>query len=167
MDECDSIGTPKATTSKLDANLQGEPIDQTKYQSMIMSLVYLMSSRSDIVFATILCARYQARPTQTYLKEVKQIFWYLKYTYNLGLWYMKDSSFELTVYLDADHAGCLDKCKSTSGGVQLLDDKLTEYQLADLFTKALPKDRFEYLVHQIGMRCLTPTELERLTKSSS
>ncbi|GJX25951.1 retrovirus-related pol polyprotein from transposon TNT 1-94, partial [Tanacetum coccineum] len=43
----------------------------------------------------------------------------------------------------------------------------TEYQLADLFTKALPKERFEYLVHRIGMRCMTPTQLESLTKSSS
>ncbi|GKE99178.1 hypothetical protein Tco_0022529, partial [Tanacetum coccineum] len=42
----------------------------------------------------------------------------------------------------------------------------TEYQLADLFTKALPKERFEYLVHRIGMRCMTPTQLESLTKSS-
>ncbi|GKB61024.1 hypothetical protein Tco_0917210 [Tanacetum coccineum] len=43
----------------------------------------------------------------------------------------------------------------------------TEYQLADLFTNALPKERFKYLVHRIGMRCMTPTQLERLTKSSS
>ncbi|GJX50984.1 hypothetical protein Tco_0277829 [Tanacetum coccineum] len=43
----------------------------------------------------------------------------------------------------------------------------TEYQLADLFTKALPKERFEYLVHRIGMRCMTPTQLESLTKLSS
>ncbi|GJV80600.1 hypothetical protein Tco_1516470 [Tanacetum coccineum] len=43
----------------------------------------------------------------------------------------------------------------------------TEYQLADLFTNALPKERFEYLVHRIGMRCMTPTQLESLTKSSS
>ncbi|GJR09213.1 hypothetical protein Tco_0791865 [Tanacetum coccineum] len=43
----------------------------------------------------------------------------------------------------------------------------TEYQLADLFTKALPKERFKYLVHRIGMRCMTSTELERLAKLSS
>ncbi|GJZ96056.1 hypothetical protein Tco_0668390 [Tanacetum coccineum] len=43
----------------------------------------------------------------------------------------------------------------------------TEYQLADLFTKALPKERFEYLVHRIGMRCMTPTPLGSLTKLSS
>nr|GEV27376.1 hypothetical protein [Tanacetum cinerariifolium] len=58
--------------------------------------------------------------------------------------YPKDSGFELIAYSDADHARCKDDCKSTSGGLQFL-----EYQLADLFTKALPKERFEYLVHHI------------------
>ncbi|GJV56635.1 hypothetical protein Tco_1457640 [Tanacetum coccineum] len=149
----------------------------------------------------------------------------------MGLWYPKGSGFDLTAFSDADHAGCLDTRKSTSGGIQFLGDKLvswmskkqdctamssaeaeyvalsascaqvmwmrtqlqdygfnynkiplycdsqsaiaimqtraalpTEYQLADMFTKALPEDRFQYLVRQIGMRCLTPAELEVLTK---
>ncbi|GKF40432.1 hypothetical protein Tco_0120493, partial [Tanacetum coccineum] len=140
----------------------------------------------------------------------------------------KDSGFELIAYSDADHAGCKDDYKSTSGGLQFLGEKLirwssknqdctamstakaeismycdskstianscnlvqhshtkhidikyhlikehvengtvelyfvgTEYQLVDLFTKALPKERFEYLVHRIGMRCITPTQLEK------
>ncbi|GJW86552.1 hypothetical protein Tco_0161892 [Tanacetum coccineum] len=99
----------------------------------------------------------------------------------MGLWYSKDSGFELIAYSNADLAGCHDDYKSTSGGIQFLRDKLehvkqgtlelyfveTEYQLADLFTKALPKERFEYLVHMIDMRCMTSTELERLTKLSS
>ncbi|GJX42122.1 retrovirus-related pol polyprotein from transposon TNT 1-94, partial [Tanacetum coccineum] len=113
-------------------------------------------------------------------------------TINIGLWYPKGFGFELTALLDADHAGCLDTRKSTSGGIQFLGDltsKLdvketkqhalqylqqrqstwrylqvfvikTEYQLADMFTKALPEDRFKYLVKRIGMRCLTPADLE-------
>ncbi|GKA40528.1 hypothetical protein Tco_0733121 [Tanacetum coccineum] len=174
----------------------------------------------------------------------------------MGLWYPKDSGFELTTFLDADHTGCLDTWKSTFGGIQFLGDKLvswmskkqnctamslaeaeyvalsascaqvmwmrtqlqdygfnynkiplycdsqsaiaiscnpvqhsrtkiihtryhfikeqvengiielyfvrTEYQLADMFTKALPEDRFKYLVRRIGMRCLTPADLEFL-----
>ncbi|GJV19024.1 retrovirus-related pol polyprotein from transposon TNT 1-94 [Tanacetum coccineum] len=161
------------------------------------------------------------------------------YSYNMGLWYSKDSRFELIAYSDADHARCKDDYKSISGGLQFLaeaeyvalsvcctkfiwmrtqlldygykyniipmycDSKSaiaiscnpvqhsrtkhidiryhfikehvekgivelyfvgTEYQLADMFTKVLPKERFEYLVHRIGMRCLTPTQLERLAK---
>ncbi|GKC34928.1 retrovirus-related pol polyprotein from transposon TNT 1-94, partial [Tanacetum coccineum] len=113
-------------------------------------------------------------------------------------------------FLDADHAGCIDTRKSTSGGIQFLGDKLvnwmskkqdctamssaeaeyvalsascsqeqvengiielyvvrTEYQLADMFTKALPEDRFQYLVRRIGMRCLTPAALKVLANEST
>nr|GEV96226.1 retrotransposon protein, putative, Ty3-gypsy subclass [Tanacetum cinerariifolium] len=98
-----------------------------------------------------------------------------RYLYQSG----QDFGFELTAFSDANHAGCIDTRKSTSGGIQFLSDKLvswmskkhdctamlsakagTEYQLADMFTKALPEDRFQYLVRKIDMRCLTPTELE-------
>ncbi|GJS84891.1 retrovirus-related pol polyprotein from transposon TNT 1-94 [Tanacetum coccineum] len=225
LDECVLMSTPMAT-KMLDADLQGTPTDQTTYHRMIGRLMYLIAICPDIAFATF------------------------------------DSRFEPIAYLDADHAGCKDDCKSTSGGLQFLGGKLiswslkkqdctamstaergmnmflglmlctsildashyetygykynrilmycdsksaiaiscnpvqhsktkhidiqyhfikehvekgtvklyfvgTEYQLADLFTKALPKERFEYLVHRIGMRCMTPTQLESLTKSSS
>ncbi|GJY34901.1 hypothetical protein Tco_0419370 [Tanacetum coccineum] len=261
MDNCHSIGTPLATKPKLDVDLSGEPVDQSDYRSKIGSLMYLTSSRPDLVQAVCYCARYQARPTQKHLKEVKRIFKYLKGTINMGLWYPKDSGFELTAFLDADHAGCIDTRKSTSGGIQFLGDKLvswmskkqnctamslaeaeyvalsascaqvmwmrtqlqdygfnynkiplycdsqsaiaiscnpvqhsrtkhihtryhfikeqvengiielyfvrTEYQLADMFTKALPEDRFKYLVRRIGMRCLTPADLEVLTNETA
>ncbi|GKD09190.1 retrovirus-related pol polyprotein from transposon TNT 1-94 [Tanacetum coccineum] len=127
MEKCDIVGTPMATKPKLDADLSGKLINQTDYHCKIGSLMYLTSSRPDIVQA---------------------------------------------VY--ADNVGCIDTCKSTSGGIQFLGDKLVswmskkfEYQLADMFTKALPKDRFQYLVRQIGMRCLTLAELEVLANKSA
>ncbi|GKB32989.1 retrovirus-related pol polyprotein from transposon TNT 1-94, partial [Tanacetum coccineum] len=220
MKKCDTVGTPMATKPKLDADLSGKLIDQTDYYSKIGPLMYLTSSRPEI-----------------------------------------DSGFKLIAFLDADHAGCIDTRKSTSGGIQFLGDKLvswmskkqdftamslaeaeyvalsascaqvmwmrtqlkdygfnnnkirlycdsqsaitiscnhvqhsrtkhihtryhfikehvengiiklyfvrTEYQLADIFTKALPEDRFQYLVKRIGMRCLTPTELEVLENESA
>ncbi|GKA95564.1 hypothetical protein Tco_0817602 [Tanacetum coccineum] len=260
MEKCDAVSTPMDTT-KLDADLQGTLVDQTKYRSMIGGRMYLTANRPDIAFATFVCVRYQARPTEKHLKEVKRIFRYLRQSINMGLWYSTDSRFEQIAYADADHAGCNDDCKSTSRGIQFLGDKLvswslkkqdctamssakaeyvflfaccaqviwmrtqllyygfryhkipiycdsksaivvscnpvqhsrtkhihiryhfikehvekgtielyfvgTEYQLADLFTKALPKERFEFLVHKIGMRCMTPTQLEHLAKFSS
>ncbi|GJS51890.1 ribonuclease H-like domain-containing protein [Tanacetum coccineum] len=102
MDKCDSIGTPMATKPKLDADLSGTPVDQTRYHSMIGSLMYLTSSRPDIVQAVCYCARYQARPMKKHLKEVKRIFRYLKGANNMGLWYLKDSGFELTAFSYAD-----------------------------------------------------------------
>ncbi|GJR03747.1 retrovirus-related pol polyprotein from transposon TNT 1-94 [Tanacetum coccineum] len=211
MTSCDSIGTPMAT-KHLDADLSGTPVDQTKYRSMVGALMYLTASRPDIVHATCYCARYQAKPTEKHLTAVKRIFRYLKDSINMGLWYPKDTGFELTAFSDSDHAGYLDSRKSTSGGIQFLGgDKLvswsskkqdytsmssaeaeyaaiailcnlvqhsrtkhidvryhfikeqvekgivelffvgTEYQLADLFTKALSEDRFKYLVRQLGL----------------
>nr|GEW47322.1 hypothetical protein [Tanacetum cinerariifolium] len=201
MEKGQSIGTPMAMKPKLDADLSGNPVDQTNYHSKIGSLMYLTSSRPDI------------------MQE-----------------YPKCSSFGLTAFLDADHAGCIDTHKSTSGGIQFLGDKLvsrmskkqdctamqsaeaeyvvlsascaqsaittscnpvqhshtkhihtryhfikeqvengiielylvrTEYQLADMFTKALLEDRFKYLVKRIHMRCLTPAELEHMAKEST
>ncbi|GJV70717.1 retrovirus-related pol polyprotein from transposon TNT 1-94 [Tanacetum coccineum] len=261
MTSCDSIGTPMAT-KHLDADLSGTPVDQTKYRSMVGALMYLTASRPDIVHATCYCARYQAKPTEKHLTAVKRIFRYLKDSINMGLWYPKDTGFELTAFSDSDHAGCLDSRKSTSGGIQFLGgDKLvswsskkqdctsmssaeaeyvslsaccaqvlwmrtqltdygfhfdkipmycdskaaiaiscnpvqhsrtkhidvryhfikeqvekgivelffvgTEYQLADLFTKALSEDRFKSLVRQLGMRCLTTDELEVLAIESA
>nr|GFC78289.1 retrovirus-related Pol polyprotein from transposon TNT 1-94 [Tanacetum cinerariifolium] len=190
------------------------------------------------------------------LKEVKRIFRYLRGTVNMGLWYTKDSSFELTGFSDADYAGCKDSFKSSFGGAQFLGEKLvswsskkqdcttlsiakaeyvsssafflwmqtqltdygfffkkipiycdsksaiaiscnsvqhsrtkhitvryhfikehvekgtielyfvkTDYQLAAIFTKALPINRFNYLVRRFGMCSLSPKELERLAKS--
>nr|GFA82878.1 hypothetical protein [Tanacetum cinerariifolium] len=119
MTSCDSVGTPMAT-KHLDADLSGTSVDQTKYQSMVGALMYLTTSRPDIVHATCYCGRYQAKPTEKHLTAVKQIFRYLKDTIHMGLWYPKDTSFELTAFLDSDHAGCLDSCKSTSGGIQFL-----------------------------------------------
>ncbi|GJR10438.1 retrovirus-related pol polyprotein from transposon TNT 1-94 [Tanacetum coccineum] len=99
MDNCHSIGTPLATKPKLDVDLSGEPIDQSDYRSKIESLMYLTSSRPDLVQAVCYCARYQARPTQKHLKE----------------------------HFPCCHAGCLDTRKSTSGGIQFLGDKLVSW----------------------------------------
>ncbi|GJX18157.1 retrovirus-related pol polyprotein from transposon TNT 1-94 [Tanacetum coccineum] len=124
MTSCDSVGTPMAT-KPLDTDLSGTPVDQMKYRSMV---IYLTSSRPDIVHAQCYCARYQARPTEKHLKEVKRIFRYLKNTINMGLWYPKDTGFELTAFSHSDHAGYLDTRKSTSGGIQFLcGDKLVSW----------------------------------------
>nr|GEU37335.1 hypothetical protein [Tanacetum cinerariifolium] len=106
MDKGRSIVTPMAMKPKLDADLSGNPIDQADYHSKIGSLMYLTSTRPDIV-------------------------------------------------------------QAVENGIIELYFVRTEYQLADMFTKALPEDRCKYLVRRIGMRCLTPAELEVLAKESA
>ncbi|GJZ46493.1 retrovirus-related pol polyprotein from transposon TNT 1-94 [Tanacetum coccineum] len=79
------INTPMVEKNKLDADLQGTPVDATHYRGMIRSIMYLTSSRPNLIYAVCLCARYQAKPIEKYLNVVKRIFRYLKGTINMGL----------------------------------------------------------------------------------
>ncbi|GJW86344.1 hypothetical protein Tco_0161684, partial [Tanacetum coccineum] len=96
-------------------------VDATLYRGMIGSLMYLTTSRPDLNYVVCLCARYQAKPNEKHLQAVKRIFRYLNGTINMGLWYSKDTDMSLTSYADADHAGCQDTRRSTSGNAQFLD----------------------------------------------
>ncbi|GKB76724.1 retrovirus-related pol polyprotein from transposon TNT 1-94, partial [Tanacetum coccineum] len=256
FDSCDPVDTPMVEKSKLDEDKEGKAVDPSHYRGMIGTLLYLTASRPDLQFAICMCARYQARPTEKHLNAVKRIFRYLKGTVHRGLWYPKDSSIALTAFADADHAGCQDTRRSTSGSMQLLGDRLvswsskrqksaaissteaeyialsgccaqilwmrsqltdygfgfnkipmycdnksaialccnnvqhsrskhidirfhfikehvengvielyfvnTEYQLADIFTKALGRKRIEFLINKLGMRSFTPETLKQL-----
>nr|GEU94888.1 hypothetical protein [Tanacetum cinerariifolium] len=141
----DIVGTPMDIKDKLDLDQIGTPIDATKYRSMIGALMYLTSRRPDIVHATCVCARYEAHPTEKHLKEVKRIFRYLQGTVNMGLWYMKDSGFELTGFSDADYAGCKDTFKSTSGGAQFLGKKLVSWSSKKQDCTSLSTAKSEYV----------------------
>nr|GEY63353.1 retrovirus-related Pol polyprotein from transposon TNT 1-94 [Tanacetum cinerariifolium] len=98
MENYDTVSTPMVEQAKLKLDLVGKPVDHTDYQSMIGSLMYVTSSRTDIMFATCMCTRYQENPNEHHVSAVKRIFRYLKGTINLGLWYPKDSGFDLTAY---------------------------------------------------------------------
>ncbi|GJR00234.1 putative ribonuclease H-like domain-containing protein [Tanacetum coccineum] len=145
MESCDPIGTPIEIKDKLDRDQHRSLVDATKYHSMISALMYLTSSRPGIVHATCLCARYQAKPTEKHLKEVKRIFCYLWGTVNMGLWYTKDSGFELTGFSYTDYAGCKDTFKSTSGGAQFLGEKLVSWSSKKQYYTALSTVEAEYV----------------------
>nr|GEZ24444.1 uncharacterized mitochondrial protein AtMg00810-like [Tanacetum cinerariifolium] len=176
FDSCDPVDTPMVEKSKLDEDKEGKAIDPSHYRGMIGTLLYLTANRPDLEFAICMCARYQARPTKKHLHAVKRIFWYLRGTVNQGLWYPKDSLIALTAFTDADHAGCQDTRRSTSGSLQFLRDRLeqvekgvielyfvnTEYQLADIFTKALGRERIEFLINKLGMQIFTSETLKQL-----
>ncbi|GJY30727.1 hypothetical protein Tco_0414222 [Tanacetum coccineum] len=256
MDSYDPVDTPMVDRLKLDEDPLGIQVDQTRFRSMVGSLMYLTASRPDLVFAVCMCARYQASPTKKHLEALKRVFRYLRGTINWGLSYSKDTAMALTAYANADHAGCQDIRRSTLGSAQFLRDKLvswsskkqkstaiskteaeyiamsrccaqilwmrsqlidygfvfnkiplycdnrsaialccnnvqhsrskhidirhhfireqvekgvvelyfvtTDYQLADIFTKALPRERFEFLLPRLGMKSMSPETLKRL-----
>ncbi|GJZ96988.1 hypothetical protein Tco_0669322 [Tanacetum coccineum] len=106
----------------------GEEVDVHLYRLMIGSLMYLTSSRPDIMFAVCACARYQVNPKVSHLHAMKRIFRYLKGQPNLGLWYPKDSPFDLVAYTDSDYVGASLDRKSTTGGCQFLGCRLISWQ---------------------------------------
>ncbi|WVZ76059.1 LOW QUALITY PROTEIN: hypothetical protein U9M48_024061 [Paspalum notatum var. saurae] len=120
MGDSKPMTTPMSTNTALDADEDGEAVDQKEFRGMIGSLLYLMATRPDIQFAVCLCTRYQASPKTSHRQAVKRIFRYLKFTPELGLWYSSGSSLSLRGFSDADHAGCWIGRKSTSGTCQLL-----------------------------------------------
>ncbi|KAI3707390.1 hypothetical protein L6452_25856 [Arctium lappa] len=127
LTQTSAMKTPMAPPLALNKDLSGKPVNVTAYRGMIGSLLYLTASRPDIMYSTCLCARYQSEPKESHLIAVKRIFRYLKGTPNLGLWYPKDSGFDLTGYSDSDFAGCKLDRKSTTGGCQLLGGKLVSW----------------------------------------
>ncbi|GKG09552.1 hypothetical protein Tco_0338298 [Tanacetum coccineum] len=88
MDLSDPVDTPMVDRLKLDEELMGIPVDQTRFRGMVGSLMHLIASRLDLVFAVCMCARYQAKPTKKHFKAIKRVFRYLKGTINMGLWYL-------------------------------------------------------------------------------
>jgi hypothetical protein len=109
------IKTPMPTNGHLDLNEEGKVVDIKVYHSMIGSLLYLCTSRPDIMLSVCMCARFQSNPKECHLVAIKRILRYLVHTPNLGFWYPKGSKFNLLGYLDSDYAGCKVDRKSTSG----------------------------------------------------
>nr|GEY89592.1 uncharacterized mitochondrial protein AtMg00810-like [Tanacetum cinerariifolium] len=131
--------------SKLDEDREGKAIDPSHYRGMIGTLLYLTASRPDLQFAICMCARYQARPIEKHVHAVKRIFRYLRGTVHWGLWYPKDSSMALTAFADADHVGCQDTRRSTSGSVQFLGERLISWSSKRQKSDAISSTEAEYI----------------------
>jgi hypothetical protein len=115
MDKAKPIKTRMDATCHLDLDMGGTSVDQKVYHSIIGSLLYLCTSRPNIMLSVCMCARFQATPKNCHLRTFKRIMRYLVLTPNLGLWYPKGSHFELLRYSDADYAGCKVDRKAPSG----------------------------------------------------
>ncbi|GJR31213.1 hypothetical protein Tco_1107445 [Tanacetum coccineum] len=120
--------TPIETNKALLKDKEAKDVDVHLYRSMIGSLMYLTTSRPDIMFAVCTCARFQVTPKVSHLHAVKRIFRYLKSQPKLGLRYPRDSPFDLEAFSDSDYAGASLDRKSTTGGCQFLGKWLISWQ---------------------------------------
>ncbi|GJZ83577.1 hypothetical protein Tco_0648750 [Tanacetum coccineum] len=137
--------TPMVEKSKLYEDTPGKAVYPTYYRGMVVTLMYLTTSRPYLTFAVCMCALYQAKPTKKHLHDVKRIFKYLRGTVYRGLWYPKDSSIALTTYADTDHTGCQDTSRSTSGSMQLLGDRLVSWSSKRQKSAAISSTEAEYI----------------------
>nr|GEV05617.1 putative ribonuclease H-like domain-containing protein [Tanacetum cinerariifolium] len=115
--EVKNASTPMKTQKPLLKDEDGKEVDVHLYRSIIGSLMYLTSLNPDIMFVVCACAKYQVNPKVSHLHDVKRNFRYLKRQPKFGLWYPKDSSFDLVAYTDSDYAGASLDRKSTTEGM--------------------------------------------------
>ncbi|GKB28863.1 putative ribonuclease H-like domain-containing protein [Tanacetum coccineum] len=173
-----TASTPMETHKPLLKDADDEDVDEHLYRSMIGSLMYLTSSRPDIMFAVCACERFQVNPKSSHLHAVKRIFKFLKGQVKLGLWYPKDSPFDLVAYTDSDYTKihidnestiCIvknpvfhSKTKHIEIRHHFIRDSYekmliqmikiyTDQNVADLLTKVFDVSRFQYLIASIGM----------------
>ncbi|XP_074374199.1 secreted RxLR effector protein 161-like [Apium graveolens] len=127
MQENTTATTLMAITTNLDLD-QGNEVDVTAYKYMIGSLLYLTASRPDNMYAICLCERFQEKPREPHLIDVISILRYLKGSQSPGLWYTRESNFNLIGFSYADFAWCKIGIKSTSDGCHYLDGRLVSWQ---------------------------------------
>jgi hypothetical protein len=138
------MATPMSTTTSLDADEEGEHVDQKEYRSMIGSLLYLTATRPDIQFSVCLCARFQASPRSSHQQAVKRIFRYLASHSRLRPLVIRVLFFGSLGFSYADFAGCRLDRKSTSGTCQFLGSSLVSWSSRKQASVAQSTTEVEY-----------------------
>ncbi|GKD75919.1 hypothetical protein Tco_1334201, partial [Tanacetum coccineum] len=140
-----TTSTPIETNKALLKDEEAEDVDVHLNRSMIGSLMYLTASRLDIMFTVCACTRFQVTPKVLHLYAMKRIFRYLKGQPKLGLWYLRDSPFDLEAFFDSDYAGASLDRKSTTGGCQFLGKRLISWKCKKQTIVANSTTKAEYV----------------------
>ncbi|GJR67469.1 retrovirus-related pol polyprotein from transposon TNT 1-94 [Tanacetum coccineum] len=170
FDSCDPVDTPMVEKSKLDEDKEGKAIDPSHYHGMIGTLLYLTASRPNLQFAICMCARYQARPTKKHLHKHLQMRIMLVVKIHAVAHLVVCTFWEIDLL-----AGHKKGRKALSKHIDIIFHFIkehvkigvielyfvnTEYQLADIFTKALGRERIEFLINKLGMQSFMPETVD-------
>jgi hypothetical protein len=145
MEDCKPVITPMQTSCKLSKDDDSKSTDQRQYRSMIGSLLYVTTSRPDVMQAVGQVARFQAAPKESHVLAVKRIFRYLKGIEEFGLWYPKGKDLSLIAYIDAYWVGCIDDRRSTSGAAFYLGECLVSWLRKKQSSVSLSTVEVEYI----------------------
>lgn len=119
MDDSKIVCTPMVISFKLREKYESLKANQRKYRSMIGGFLYLIATRSDIMYVVCLVARFQY-PKESHVATIKRIFRYLKGNPKFGSWYPRDIDLSLSEYIDVDLVGCTNDKISKRGGAFFL-----------------------------------------------
>ncbi|GJX54217.1 hypothetical protein Tco_0282586 [Tanacetum coccineum] len=144
-----TTSTPIETNKALLKDEEAEDVDVYLYRSMIGSLMYLTTSRPDIMFVVCACARFQVTSKVSHLHAMKSIFRYLKGQPKLGLWYPRDSPFDLEAFSDSDYAGASLDRKSTTGDETVIKEWEDRMERAATTASSLETEQY----NGSGPRC--------------
>ncbi|KAK6153486.1 hypothetical protein DH2020_013125 [Rehmannia glutinosa] len=145
MEEKSSVKISMNTSVKMDMDADGKAVDQTRYRTLIGSLLYLTTSRPDITFAIGVCERFQSAPKESHVTAAKRVLKCLKGCQEVGLWYPKEGGFKLIGYSDLDYAGCRFDRKSTLGTCQMLGNRLVSWFSKKQYSIATCTAEAEYI----------------------
>ena len=140
------FGTLMSPSLKLNSDLNGKKVDVTLYGGMIGNLLYLITSKPDIMLSVCLCTRYQVKPKESHLLTIKRIMRYLMGTSHLGLWYPKSNTYSLVGYLDMDFTSSRTNKKSTIGSCQFIGHSLVSWQCKKQNNVALSTVEAKYII---------------------
>ncbi|CAM8886571.1 unnamed protein product [Rhodiola kirilowii] len=146
MENCKPTSTPLSTTEKLSRE-HGRPLgkdDALKYRSIVGGLQYLTLTRPDISFAVNKVCQYLSKPTDAHWEAAKRILRYVKGTINIGLKFRRSSTTRLSIFTDADWAGCPDDRRSTSGYTIFLGPNLIAWSAKKQPTVSRSSTEAEY-----------------------
>jgi hypothetical protein len=115
MENCKSMSTPMCPKEKLCKDNEAEQVDETLYRSLIGCLMYLTTTRPDVMYAVSVLSRFMNCAKESHFKAAKRVLRYIKGTINYGIKFCRSQNFKLQGYSDSDWAGSLDDMKSTSG----------------------------------------------------
>ncbi|KAK6115708.1 hypothetical protein DH2020_007977 [Rehmannia glutinosa] len=145
MEENSSVKIPMNTSVRMDMDADGKAVDETRYKALIGSLLYLTTSRPDIPFAVVVCARFQSAPKESHMTAAKIILRYLKDTMNQDIEFKKENNCKLVGYTYNDWVGSVDDRKSTSFYIFCLRTNIISWSSKKQKSIALSSARVEYI----------------------
>nr|XP_048324762.1 secreted RxLR effector protein 161-like [Ziziphus jujuba var. spinosa] len=145
MSGCKTVATPLDNCQTMKKEDGSPPANSSTFRSLIGSLLYLTTTRPDIMYATSLLSRFMQNPTKVHYGVAKRILRYLQGNKDYGIWYRPISNSQLLGFINSDWSGLADDMRSTSGYVFTLGSGIFSWASKKQATVAKSSAEAEYI----------------------